>query len=89
MLSVYHEEGMVGVVIVVGILTALVGSTVFAPPGPRRAVALFLVTYCIVVVLHRDRRGGHVVVHPLPRRRRVPGVGPKSSRRTGPMKVKF
>jgi O-antigen ligase len=47
-LSVYHEQGLVGVTVMVSILVALVASTVFAPPGPRRAVALFLVTYCIV-----------------------------------------
>ncbi len=47
-LSVYHESGRIGVTLVVAILVALVGATVFAPPGPRRAVALFLVTYCIV-----------------------------------------
>ena len=47
-LAVYHEEGRLGVVVVVTLLVALVGATVFAPPGPRRAVALFLVTYCIV-----------------------------------------
>jgi hypothetical protein len=29
-------------------MVALIGATVFAPPGPRRAVALFLVTYCLV-----------------------------------------
>ena len=47
-LAVYHEEGRLGVAVVVTLLVALVGATVFAPPGPRRAVALFLVTYCIV-----------------------------------------
>lgn len=47
-LAVYHEEGRIGVAVVVFLLVALVGTTVFAPPGPRRSIALFLVTYCIM-----------------------------------------
>lgn len=48
MLGIYHEQGRVGVAVMVAMLIALVVVTVAAAPGPRRAIALFLVTYCIV-----------------------------------------
>ena len=88
MLSVYHEEGMVGVVIVVGILTALVVSTVFAPPGPRRAVALFLVTYCIVAS-YTETGVGDMSSYVLSLAIAASLVWGRSSRSKGPMKVKF
>jgi hypothetical protein len=47
-LAIYHEQGRVGVAVMVAMLIALVGVTVAASPGPRRAIALFLITYCIV-----------------------------------------
>ena len=88
MLSVYHEEGMVGVVVVVGIFTVLVASTVFAPPGPRRAVALFLVTYCIVAS-YTETGVGDMSSYILSLVIAASLVWGRSSRPRGPMKVKF
>jgi O-antigen ligase len=88
MLSVYHEEGMVGVVIVVGIFVALVASTVFAPPGPRRAVALFLVTYCLVAS-YTETGVGDMSSYILSLVIAASLVWGRHSRPGGPMKVKF
>ncbi len=47
-LAVYHEQGWVGVVIVVGILGSLLIAAALRPPSPARACAVFLILYCLV-----------------------------------------
>jgi hypothetical protein len=46
-LSVYHEQGWVGIAIVVAFLCALLATAALRPPSPARACAVFLVLYCI------------------------------------------
>lgn len=47
-LAVYLDQGWVGVVGVALTLILLMGMAVIAPSGPRRAVALFLISYCVI-----------------------------------------
>ncbi len=47
-LAAYHDEGLVGVAIVAAIFLFLLVIPAFRPPGPARAVATFLVVYCLV-----------------------------------------
>lgn len=47
-LSVYHEQGLVGVVLVVAFVVGLLVVAAIRPPSPARACALFLIVYCIV-----------------------------------------
>ncbi len=47
-LSVYHDQGLVGVTIVAAFLTLLVVAAVVRPPSPSRACAVFLIVYCLV-----------------------------------------
>lgn len=46
--SAYLDQGLVGDVIDGGILLALLLVAALRPPGPRRAIALFLVVYCAI-----------------------------------------
>ncbi|MGH3762035.1 O-antigen ligase family protein [Actinophytocola sp.] len=47
-LAVYHEQGLIGVAIVVGFLATLLVVAVLRPPSLERAAALFLILYCLV-----------------------------------------
>ena len=47
-LSIYHEQGWVGIAIVVAILGCLLGTAALRAPSPARACAVFLILYCIV-----------------------------------------
>lgn len=47
-LSIYHEQGWVGIAIVVAILGCLLTAAALRPAGPARACAVFLIVYCIV-----------------------------------------
>lgn len=47
-LSIYHEQGVAGVVIVVSVLVVLAFSAALSPPSPSRACAVFLIVYCVV-----------------------------------------
>lgn len=47
-LAVYHEQGYMGVVIVVLFLLTLVVAAISRPPSPARACALFLISYCLL-----------------------------------------
>jgi hypothetical protein len=47
-LSAYQQQGLFGVVIVATILVFLLVTAYFQPRGLRRALALFLVAYCVV-----------------------------------------
>jgi hypothetical protein len=46
-LAVYHEQGLIGVAIVVAFVATLLVVAVLRPPSPERAMALFLVVYCL------------------------------------------
>lgn len=47
-LAVYHEQGYLGLTLVVAFLLALLGVAVLRPPSITRAMALFLVVYCVI-----------------------------------------
>lgn len=47
-LSTYLDQGLVGDVIDGAVLLLLLAVALFSPRGPRRAVALFLVVYCLI-----------------------------------------
>lgn len=47
-LSVYHEQGYAGIVLVAAMMLILVVTAVLRPPSPARACAIFLVVYCLV-----------------------------------------
>ena len=47
-LAVYHEQGWVGIGIVVAFLGGLLVTAALRPPSPQRACAVFLIVYCIV-----------------------------------------
>lgn len=47
-LSIYHEQGWVGIAIVVTILGVLITTAALRPPSPARACAVFLIFYCVV-----------------------------------------
>jgi hypothetical protein len=53
-LSSYMQEGLLGVAICVAILAFLLVVCFFQKPGPRRAIALFLVTYCLIASFTED-----------------------------------
>lgn len=46
-LSIYHEQGWIGVTIVVTMLGVLIATAALRPPSPARACAVFLIFYCI------------------------------------------
>lgn len=53
----YQDQGLLGdALIAIIFLTMLIAAST-APPGPRRAVALFLVTYCIIASVTEDGAG--------------------------------
>lgn len=45
-LSVYHEQGLLGVVLVGAIMAVVVGTALLRPPSPGRAYAVFLISFC-------------------------------------------
>lgn len=47
-LAVYHEQGYLGLTLVVAFLLVLLGVAVLRPPSITRAMALFLVVYCVI-----------------------------------------
>jgi O-antigen ligase len=47
-LGLYHEEGLVGVALVGGLMLVILWKVLTSAPGPARAVALFLLGYCAV-----------------------------------------
>ena len=53
-LSSYMQEGLLGVVVCALILVYLFAACLFQPPGLRRALALFLVTYVLVASFTED-----------------------------------
>jgi hypothetical protein len=53
-LSSYMQEGLLGVLVGATILVFLLVTAFFQPPGVRRALALFLVTYCMLASFTED-----------------------------------
>lgn len=47
-LSVYHEQGLLGIGLVGGFLLALLMAALLRPSSPQRACALFLIVYCVI-----------------------------------------
>lgn len=47
-LAIFQDQGLVGIVLVGAMLAVVVYGVVTAPPGPRRALATFIVVYCCV-----------------------------------------
>jgi hypothetical protein len=47
-LAVYHEQGVVGITIVVTFLVGLLIAAATRPPSPERACAVFLIVFCLV-----------------------------------------
>lgn len=47
-LAIYHEQGYLGLTLVVAFLLTLLGVAALRPPGLTRAIALFLVVYCVI-----------------------------------------
>ncbi|MFT2014361.1 O-antigen ligase domain-containing protein [Streptomyces sp. 796.1] len=45
-LAVYHEQGLVGIGLVAGIILVLGGVALLRPPSLQRACAIFLISYC-------------------------------------------
>ncbi|MGH3401106.1 MAG: O-antigen ligase family protein [Streptosporangiaceae bacterium] len=53
-LSSYDEQGLFGVGVCIAILIFLLVAAYFAPQGLHRALALFLITYCLVASFTED-----------------------------------
>lgn len=53
-LAAYMQEGLVGVVVCAAMVVFLLVTALFQPPGVRRALALFLVTYCLLASFTED-----------------------------------
>jgi hypothetical protein len=47
-LAIYHEQGYLGLTLVAAFLLTLFGLAALRPPGLTRAIALFLVVYCVI-----------------------------------------
>lgn len=47
-LAVYHEQGLVGVALIVMIMVGLAFAAAMRPSSPARACAVFLLVYCVV-----------------------------------------
>lgn len=47
-LATYHEQGLVGIAIVVTLLAGLVVAAATRPPSPQRACAVFLIVYSLI-----------------------------------------
>ena len=53
-LAAYMQEGLFGVVVCAMILAFLLVTAFFQPPGVRRALALFILTYCLLASFTED-----------------------------------
>ena len=47
-LTIYYEQGLVGVAIAILIVVSLLGIAILRQPSPARACAIFLVVYCVI-----------------------------------------
>lgn len=47
-LSIYHEQGYLGLTLVVAFLLTLLGVAALRPPSLTRAIGLFLIVYCVI-----------------------------------------
>ena len=83
-LSSYQEQGLLGATLCAVILLFLLLAASFQPSGARRALALFLVTYCLVASFTEDgftdatpylldlAVAASLLMTPIPWRRRPP-----------------
>jgi hypothetical protein len=64
-LSVYHEQGWVGLFFGVSLLLFLIAKIILAPPGFARAVSTFIVTYCLIAFITEVGLGdsSHYLLH--------------------------
>jgi O-antigen ligase len=53
----YQDQGLLGDALIAMIFLALLIAAGTSPPGPRRAVALFLITYCVIASVTEDGAG--------------------------------
>jgi O-antigen ligase len=57
-LSIYQDQGIVGEVLVSGILMLLLLTALCRARGPTRALALFLIVYCLIAGISESGLGG-------------------------------
>lgn len=57
-ISIYQDQGIVGDVLVAAILVLLLLTALFRARGPTRAIALFLIVYCIIASVSESGLGG-------------------------------
>jgi hypothetical protein len=57
-LSVYQDQGILGVVLIALMLLSLLLIAAFRPRGPTKAIALFLIVYCAIASVTETGLGG-------------------------------
>jgi O-Antigen ligase len=57
-ISIYQDQGIVGEVLVSAALVLLLLAAIFRARGPTRAMALFLIVYCIIAGVNESGLGG-------------------------------
>ena len=57
-MSIYQDQGIVGEVLVGGIFLLLLLTALYWARGPTRAVALFLIVYCLLAGISESGIGG-------------------------------
>ena len=57
-ISIYQDQGFVGEILVSAILVLLLLTALFRARGPTRAIALFLIVYCIIAGTSESGLGG-------------------------------
>jgi O-antigen ligase len=57
-ISIYQDQGLVGEVLVSAILVLLLMTALFRARGPTRALALFLIVYCLIAGISESGLGG-------------------------------
>ena len=59
--ALYADEGLIGVAIGVAVVLSLLMLATTKPPGPDRAVAVFLIIYCLVAAISETGLGAPTV----------------------------
>jgi len=57
-ISIYQDQGIFGEVVVSAILVLLLLAAIFRARGPTRAMALFLIVYCLIAGISESGLGG-------------------------------
>ena len=57
-MSIYQDQGIVGDVLVGAIFVLLLLTALFRARGPTRALALFLIVYCLIAGINESGLGG-------------------------------